>query len=128
MSDLIDEFVRELMETGSTGSKDNPDYTPSMYKRTSGKWYLEYDPDKHCTALCVDNSEDNSKNEIHPTTGDLQLMAYSAEMHRQLWRFTDDPDVIKLLAKIYVEPDVDLNIPEELISEVQAFRKEINHE
>ena len=124
MSDLIDEFVRELMETGSTGSKDNPDYTPPMYKRTPGKWYLEYDPDKHCTALCVDNSEDNSKNDIHPTTGDLQLMTYSVEMHRQLWRFADDPDVIKLLAKIDVEPDPDLNISGQLIAEVKAVRNE----
>ena len=124
MSDLIDEFVTELLETGSTGSKDNPAYTPPMYKRTPGKWYLEYDSDKHCTALCVDNPEDNSKNEIHPTTGDLQLMTYSVEMHRLLWRFVDDPDVIKLLAKIYVEPDPDLNISGQLISEVKAVRNE----
>ena len=128
MSDLIDEFVTELLETGSTGSKDNPDYTPPMYKRTPGKWYLEYDPDKHCTALCVDNPEDNSKNEIHPKQGDLQLMAYSAEMYRLLWWLADmhihKGAVLPILAKIYIEPDADLNIPEELISEVKTFRNE----
>lgn len=121
MSDLLDEFVTEMLESGSTGSKDDPDYTPPMYKRTPGKWYMEYDQEKHCTALCVHISKIISK-EIHPTQGDLLLMSYAPEMHRALWHFADNTGVKDLLAEINVEPDADLNIPEELIEEVKASR------
>lgn len=111
MSDLIDEFVIELLETGSTGSKDYFNYTPPMYKRTPGKWTWEYVPDKGYV-LCVNNPEDNSEGELHPTNGDMQLMSYSHEMHSMLWRLAhkgmNREAIIYLLAKIYVEPDADL--------------------
>lgn len=134
MSDLIDEFVTELLETGSTGSKDNTNYTPQMYKRTPGKWTCEYVPDKGY-ALCVDNPEDNSEGELHPSNGDMQLMSYSAEMYSLLWLYLQvTPEVNpiyrlvqNLMAKIYVEPDADLNIPEELILQVKELRKELNN-
>ena len=131
MSDLIDEFVNEMLETGSTGSKDDPDYIPPMYKRTPGEWYLEYDQEKHCTALCVDNPEINPDNEVHPAQGDLQLMSHAPEMYRLLWVFAKRyiyyrKVFIHVLAKIYVEPDPDLHIPEQLISQVKELRKELN--
>ena len=122
MSDLIDEYVNELLETGSTGSKDDPDYVPPMYKRTPGQWTWEYDTEKQGKAICVDPLRTETGEVLHPTIGDMQLMSYSAEMHRLLWRFADNLEVMKLLAKIDVEPDADLNIPEELISEVKASR------
>ena len=126
MSDLIDEFVTELIETGSTGSKDNPDYVPPMYKRTPGQWTWEYDPEKQGHALCVDPLRTGNGEVLQPTIGDMQLMSYAAVMNSLLWKLAEEgmnrKAIIYLLAKIDVEPDADLNIPEELISEVKASR------
>ena len=124
MSGLIDKLVRELMETSSTGSKDAPDFTFPMLKRTLGKWSYKCDSDKDCHVFCTDQDK-----LICNSTGNLQLMSYSVEMYRLLWKILAAlpdvnyvyGDVMRLVAKIYVEPDPDLNITEELISEVKAF-------
>lgn len=108
MSDLIDEFVTELQETGSTGSR-NPDLTPPMYKRTPGIWSWEYDSKKQGYAILVE-----SEKEIHPTPGDMQLMSYAPDMHKLLWQaviFLNSPEatvcrqtILQTLACINVEP------------------------
>ena len=132
MSDLLDEFVIELLETGSTGSKDYFNYTPPMYKRTPGKWTWEYVPDKGY-ALCVNNPEDNSEGELHPTNGDMQLMSYSAEMYRLLYKIAAERllcfevdnlfnEITQLLAKIYVEPPEDIDNREGFIDLIKSVK------
>lgn len=126
MSDLIDEFVNELIETGSTGSKDDPDFIPPMDKRTPGKWSYKYDSERDCHVFCVDSDK-----ALCDSVGNMQLMSHSPEMYRLLWVFAKRSIYyrkvfIHMLAKIYVEPDPDLNIPEELISQVKELRKELN--
>ncbi len=133
MSDLIDEFVAELQETGSTGSR-NSNIAPIMYKRTPGKWSWEYDSEKKCYALCIDPLRTEDGEVLHPTPGDMQLMSYAPEMHNLLWQaayYLNFPysmecwqKILQTLADINVEPPE--GVEPAILEAVNKIREEHN--
>ena len=104
-----------------------PDFTKEKWAALGRYIYRAKNGDIDNTVLLAEVSDEN----IQDAHAIANFISFAPEMYRLLWVLAER-DIyyrkvfIHMLAKIYVEPDPDLNIPEELISQVKKLRKELN--